>query len=83
MSSFLTKILTLIMDFPALGDHYPNLRLHITSINLFFPHDPSYSANPSEDFIVFRDKFRERGKNNGISRLTSKNMYVCLLSRVG
>ena len=29
---------------------------------------PSYSATPSEDFIIFRDKFREAAKNNRISK---------------
>ena len=29
---------------------------------------PSYSATPSEDFIIFRDKFREAAKDNRISK---------------
>ena len=29
---------------------------------------PSYSGTPSEDFIIFRDKFREAAKDNRISK---------------
>ena len=29
---------------------------------------PSYSGTPSEDFIIFRDRFREAAKDNKISK---------------